>query len=174
MPAKQSAFNRARRIKFLILDVDGVMTDGGLYYSAEGVELKRFHAHDGYGIVVAKESGLGIGIISGRETPIVAARARVLGIDDVYQGASDKVAAMRQIQARYGLDEREIAYIGDELFDLPLLSIVGLAAAPKNARAEVKRKAHYVTTVAGGDGAVRELIEFILAHRSRQLPQEAR
>jgi 3-deoxy-D-manno-octulosonate 8-phosphate phosphatase (KDO 8-P phosphatase) len=166
MPAKQNAVKRVRSIKFLILDVDGVMTDGGLYYSADGVELKRFNAHDGYGIVRAKECGLRIGIISGRETPIVAARARVLGIDDVYQGASDKVAAMRKIQARYSLAVEEIAYIGDDLFDLPLLSVVGFSAAPKNAQPGVRRKVDYVTSVSGGDGAVRELIEFILTHRS--------
>ena len=167
MPSKRSAAGRARRIKFLILDVDGVMTDGGLFYSADGVEFKRFNAHDGYGVVRARESGLGIGIISGRETPIVAARARVLGIDDVYQGAADKVAAMRKIQARYNLEDSEIAFIGDDLFDLPLLAVAGLSAAPKNARPEVRRKVDYVTSVAGGDGAVREIIDFILSHRSR-------
>lgn len=167
MSSRLNAAKRARRIKYLILDVDGVMTDGGLYYSADGVELKRFNAQDGYGIVRARECGLGIGIISGRETPIVAARARVLGIDDVYQGAADKVEAMRGIQARYYLKDEEIAYIGDDLFDLPLLGAVGLSAAPKNARPEVRRKVHYVTSAAGGEGAVRELIDFLLAHRSR-------
>jgi len=167
MPAKRNAAKRAHRIKYLILDVDGVMTDGGLYYTADGVELKRFNAHDGYGIVRARESGLGVGIISGRETPIVSARARVLGIDDVYQGAADKVAAMREIQARHHLDESEIAFIGDDLFDLPLLEVAGLSAAPRNARPEVKRTVDYVTSVAGGNGAVREIIDFILLHRAR-------
>ncbi len=167
MPAKTNAARRARRIRYLILDVDGVMTDGGLYYSADGVELKRFNAQDGYGIVRAREAGLGVGIISGRETPIVVARARVLGIDDVYQGAADKVAAMREIQARHNLTDDEIAYIGDDTFDLPLLAVSGLSAAPRNARPEVRRKVDYVTTAPGGDGAVREIIEFILSHRSR-------
>lgn len=167
MPSKLNAARRARRIRFLILDVDGVMTDGGLYYSEEGVELKRFNAQDGFGIVRARECGLGIGIISGRETPIVAARARVLGIDDVYQGAADKVEAMRDIRSRYGLADSEIAYIGDDVFDLPLLAAVGFSAAPKNARPEVRRKVDFVTSAAGGDGAVRELIDFILAHRPR-------
>ncbi len=167
MPSKLDAARRARRIRFLILDVDGVMTDGGLYYSVDGVELKRFNAQDGYGIVRAREYGLGIGIVSGRETPIVAARARVLGIDEVYQGAVDKVEAMRDIQARYGLADEEIAYIGDDLFDLPLLAVAGLSAAPRNARPEVRRKVDYVTSAPGGDGAVRELIEFILSHRPR-------
>lgn len=167
MPSKLNAAKRAHRIRFIILDVDGVMTDGGLYYSADGVELKRFNAHDGYGIVRARECGLGIGIISGRETPIVAARARALGIDDVYQGTADKVEAMREIQSRYSLSDQEFAYIGDDLFDLPLLDVVGFSAAPKNARPEVRRKVDYVTSSAGGDGAVREFIDFILSHRPR-------
>ena len=167
MLSKLNAAKRASRIKYLVLDVDGVMTDGGLYYSADGVELKRFNAQDGYGIVRARECGLGIGIISGRETPIVAARARVLGIDDVYQGAADKVEAMREIQRRYYLKDEEIAYIGDDTFDLPLLQVVGLSAAPKNARPEVRRAVDYVTSAGGGEGAVRELIDFILLYRPR-------
>src|SRR5512142_357044 len=127
MPSKLNAAKRARRIRFLILDVDGVMTDGGLYYSVDGVELKRFNAQDGYGIVRARECGLGIGIISGRDTPIVAARAKALGISDVYQGAGDKVEAMRDLQRRYNLEDDQFAYIGDDLFDLPLLSVVGFS-----------------------------------------------
>jgi 3-deoxy-D-manno-octulosonate 8-phosphate phosphatase (KDO 8-P phosphatase) len=171
MPSKLNAAKRARSVKFIILDVDGVMTDGGLYYSADGVEFKRFNAQDGYGIVRARECGLGVGIISGRETPIVNARARALGIDDVYQGAADKVEAMREIQARHDLSNDQMAYIGDDLFDLPLLAVVGFSAAPKNARPEVKRKVDYVTSAAGGDGAVREFIDFILSHRSHNVPR---
>ncbi len=167
MSSRLNAAKRAQRIKYLILDVDGVMTDGGLYYSVDGVELKRFNAQDGYGIVRARECGLGVGIISGRETPIVAARARVLGIDDVYQGAPDKVEAMRAIQSRHYLKDEEIAYMGDDTFDLPLLKVVGFSAAPRNGRPEVRRAVHYVTSAAGGEGAVRELIDFILLHRSR-------
>ncbi len=143
------------------------MTDGGLYYSAEGQAFKRFHAHDGYGIVRAREAGLGIGIISGRNTPIVDARAKVLGIVDVRQGADDKVAAMREIQKKYGVRDREFAYIADDLFDLPLLRIVGLSGAPRNARPEVRRAVHHVTVAAGGEGAVREFIEFILLHQHK-------
>ena len=168
MPDRRRAVRRASRIKFLILAVDGVMTDGGLYYSADGQELKRFHAHDGYGIVLAREAGLGVGIISGRETPIVNARARVLGIVDVHQGIDDKVAAMREIQKKYRLAESEIAYLADDLFDIPLLRTVGLSGAPKNARPEVRRVVHFVTAAAGGDGAVREFVEFILGHRGKR------
>ena len=151
---------RARRIRMVLLDVDGVLTDGGLYYTAEGHELKRFHAHDGYGIQRGS-------IISGRSTPIVDARARVLKIEDVMQGAEDKVAAMREIQRRRGFTDEEFAFIGDDLFDIPLLRAVGLSAAPPNALAEVRRSVHYVTRVAGGEGAVRDFIDRILARRGR-------
>jgi YrbI family 3-deoxy-D-manno-octulosonate 8-phosphate phosphatase len=154
-------------VKMLLLDVDGVMTDGGLYYSADGVELKRFHAHDGYGVVRAHEHGLRVGIITGRSTPIVDARAKVLKIEDVFQGSMDKVTPMRSLQEKYGLQENEFAFIGDELFDLPLLRLVGFSAAPRNARDEVKREVDYVTKVDGGNGAVREIIDLIIAHQVR-------
>jgi 3-deoxy-D-manno-octulosonate 8-phosphate phosphatase (KDO 8-P phosphatase) len=147
----------------LLLDVDGVMTDGGLYYSAEGIELKRFHAHDGYGIVRAHEHGIRIAIISGRSSPIVEARARVLKIDDVYLDAMDKVSPFRELQKKYGFTEEQTAFIGDDLFDLPLLEIVGFSAAPANAMAGVKRRVDYVTRLAGGNGAVREIVDLILS-----------
>jgi 3-deoxy-D-manno-octulosonate 8-phosphate phosphatase (KDO 8-P phosphatase) len=166
MPRKsQSVARRTRRIRMVLLDVDGVLTDGGLYYTAEGHELKRFHAHDGYGIQRGRESGLTFGIISGRTTPIVEARARVLKIEDVIQGAEDKVAAMREIQRRTGFEDDEFAFIGDDLFDIPLLKTVGLSAAPPNALPEVRRSVHYVTRTAGGEGAVRDFIDFILDRR---------
>jgi 3-deoxy-D-manno-octulosonate 8-phosphate phosphatase (KDO 8-P phosphatase) len=149
----------------LLLDVDGVMTDGGLYYSGEGIELKRFHAHDGYGIVCAHEQGIRVGIISGRSSPIVEARARVLKIDDVYLDAMDKVSPFRELQKKYGFTEEQTAFIGDDLFDLPLLEIVGFSAAPANAMAGVKRRVDYVTRMAGGNGAVREVVDLILAAR---------
>jgi len=156
---------RARRVKMVLLDVDGVLTDGGLYYTAEGHELKRFHAHDGYGIQRGRDAGLAFGIVSGRSTPIVDARARVLKIDDVIQGTEDKVAAMRTIQRRRGFADEEFAFIGDDLFDIPLLKTVGLSAAPPNAREEVRKAVHYVTRTPGGEGAVRDFIDLILRCR---------
>jgi 3-deoxy-D-manno-octulosonate 8-phosphate phosphatase (KDO 8-P phosphatase) len=150
----------------VLLDVDGVLTDGGLYYSAEGQELKRFHAHDGYGIQRGRESGLVFGIISGRTSPIVDVRARVLKIEEVIQGAMDKVAAMREIQGRRNFSDDEFAFIGDDLFDIPLLRAVGLSAAPPNALPEVRRSVHYVTRARGGEGAVRDFIDFILKKRA--------
>jgi len=156
---------RARRVKMVLLDVDGVLTDGGLYYTAEGHELKRFHAHDGYGIQRGRDAGLAVGFVSGRSTPIVDARARVLKIDDVIQGTEDKVAAMRTIQRRRGFADEEFAFIGDDLFDIPLLKTVGLSAAPPNAREEVRKAVHYVTRTPGGEGAVRDFIDLILRCR---------
>ena len=166
MAARRSLHDKLLRVKMLLLDVDGVMTDGGLYYSAEGVEMKRFHAHDGFGAVRAQEHGLRLGIISGRTTPIVDARAKVLQIADVYQGTMDKVTPMRELQKKYGLQDEEFAFIGDELFDIPLLSLVGFSAGPQNARPEVKEVVDYVTKARGGDGAVREVIDLIMAHQS--------
>jgi 3-deoxy-D-manno-octulosonate 8-phosphate phosphatase (KDO 8-P phosphatase) len=168
MPTRKSINPRLRRIKMLLLDVDGVLTDGGLYYSADGVELKRFHAHDGYGVVRAFAHGLKIGLISGRTTPVVTARAVALGIEDVIQGTQDKVAAMRSLQEKYHFTDEEFAFMGDELFDMPLLRVVGFAAAPKNARPEVLRIVQHVTRAAGGDGAAREVIDLILAQQQQQ------
>lgn len=165
--AKRVPEKKLLAVKMLLLDVDGVMTDGGLYYTADGHELKRFHAHDGFGVVRAREHGIRVGIISGRTTPIVDARAKVLKIDDVFQGTMDKVTPMRILQEKYGLKEDEFAFIGDELFDLPLLRLVGFSAAPRNARAEVKREVDHVTKVDGGNGAVREVIDLIIAAQTR-------
>jgi 3-deoxy-D-manno-octulosonate 8-phosphate phosphatase (KDO 8-P phosphatase) len=168
MISRTILLRKARRIKMVLIDVDGVMTDGGLYYTAEGNELKRFHAHDGYGVVRAREHGLKIGIISGRSTPIVTARARVLKIDDVYQDRMDKVNAMREVQERYGFRDEEFAFIGDDLFDLPLLAIVGLSAAPGNALPQVRRAVHYVARHTGGNGAVREVLDLILDSQTKR------
>jgi 3-deoxy-D-manno-octulosonate 8-phosphate phosphatase (KDO 8-P phosphatase) len=164
---------KLRRIRMLLLDVDGVLTDGGLYYSADGIELKRFHAHDGFGVVRAHRHGLKVGLISGRTTPIVDARAAVLRIEDVIQGTEDKVSAMRTLQKKYGFDDEEFAFVGDELFDMPLLQTVGFSAAPRNARLEVKKIVDYVTSVEGGNGAVREVIDLILAVQQKHRTAKA-
>jgi 3-deoxy-D-manno-octulosonate 8-phosphate phosphatase (KDO 8-P phosphatase) len=158
---------KARRITFILLDVDGVMTDGGIYYTAAGAEMKRFHAHDGYGIARAQLCGLRFGIISGRTTPIVTRRARDLKIRDVVQGRDDKLAVYHQLKKRLKLDDASVCFMGDDLFDLPLLEVVGFSAAPANARPEVKRAVDYVCKARGGEGAVRELIDIILAVQHR-------
>jgi 3-deoxy-D-manno-octulosonate 8-phosphate phosphatase (KDO 8-P phosphatase) len=159
---------KAKHIKMILLDVDGVMTDGGLYYSPTGIELKRFHAHDGYAVVRAFEQGLKVGIITGRTSTIVDARAKALKITDVFQGADDKVAAMQKLRDRYGIKEHEFAYIGDDLFDIPLLRTVGLSASPHNARLEVRRVVDYVARTDGGQGVVREFIDLILQAQRQQ------
>ena len=165
MATNRALARKLRRIKMLLLDVDGVMTDAGLYYSANGVEMKRFNAHDGYGVVRAREQGLKIGIVTGRSTPIVDARAKDLNVEELFQGSTDKITAMKEILRRHALAPQEIAFVGDDLFDIPLLQSVGFSAAPRNARPEVKRIVDYVTRVKGGDGAVREIIDLILKHR---------
>jgi len=165
MATRNDLAKRIKKIKMVLLDVDGVLTDGGIYYSADGVEMKRFNAQDGYGVARAREHGLKIGIISGRSTPVVDTRAREMNADEVVQGSSDKLATMTEVAKRHGLAPEQMAFIGDDLFDLPLLKAVGFSAAPKNARPEVKKAVHYVTPSPGGHGAVRELMEFILKHR---------
>jgi YrbI family 3-deoxy-D-manno-octulosonate 8-phosphate phosphatase len=165
MGDRKKIAKKLRRIKMLLLDVDGVLTDSGIYYSASGAEMKRFNAHDGYGAARAREHGLKLGIISGRQTPIVDVRAKEMGIEYVVQNASDKVAAMEELRKHHGLEVDEIAFIGDDLFDLPLLQAVGFSVAPSNALPEVRKSVDYVTRASGGNGAVRELIDLILKHR---------
>jgi YrbI family 3-deoxy-D-manno-octulosonate 8-phosphate phosphatase len=165
MVSKQSLARKAKRIKFIILDVDGVMTDGGIYYTEAGVELKRFNAHDGYGIARARDLGIKFGIISGRDTPVVKRRAKDLKIAEVHQGRVDKLDVLREIQKRHRLSDAEFCFVGDDLFDLPLLEVVGLSAAPANARSEVKRRVDYVCKAKGGDGAVREVVDMIVMHQ---------
>ena len=166
MADKKKPGKKARQIKMVLLDVDGVMTDGGIYYSGDGVEMKRFDAHDGYGVVLARKKGLKVGIISGRTATAVEARMKDLQVDEVIQGSPDKVVSLKEIQKRHGLANDEIAFMGDDLFDLPLLNMVGLSAAPPNARPEVVDAVDVVTKAGGGNGAVREFIEFILKHQT--------
>jgi 3-deoxy-D-manno-octulosonate 8-phosphate phosphatase (KDO 8-P phosphatase) len=128
--------------------------------------MKRFDAHDGYGVVRAHEHGLKLGIISGRSSSVVEARAKVLKIDEVYLNAMDKLTVMRGIQERLNLRDDEIGFMGDDLFDLPLLSVVGLSAAPPNAQSGVRSEVDYVTHAPGGGGAVREIIELIVEEQT--------
>lgn len=167
MLTRQALRVKARRIPFILLDVDGVMTDGGTYYTASGAKMKRFNAQDGYGIARAQACGLRFGIVSGRATPIVARRARELNIREVHQGRDDKLAVFHELTKRLKLTAANVCFMGDDLFDLPLLEAGGLSAAPANARPEVKRKVHYVCRARGGEGAVRELIDVILAVQQR-------
>jgi len=153
---------RIKAVKLLILDVDGVMTDGGIIYDDDGMELKVFDVKDGHGIKLLMRAGIGVAIITGRESKVVYHRAKNLGIDMVYQGAKDKVGAFEDILKNRQLSPEEAAYIGDELVDVPLLRRVGFAVAVSDSVRDVKRYADYVTLKNGGKGAVREVCELIL------------
>lgn len=160
---------RANRIKVLIFDVDGVLTDGQIFVipnsEGKGVEAKGFAAHDGLGISLARIAGLRIGIITKRQSETVAIRARDLKLEFVYQGQSHKMKAVEEILARAGITIDELAYVGDDIIDLPVMRACGLAIATANARDQVKAIAHYTTSNSGGYGAGRDAIDFILSAR---------
>ena len=157
--------DRARRVRLLCVDVDGVLTDAGMYYGPDGEVLKKFNTRDGMGLERVREAGVAVAIISGEDSAIVHARATKLKIDDVFSGAADKRLAIDQLCARHGLGVDEVAFIGDDLNDLPALECVGLACAVADAAEPVKAVAHYVTERRGGDGAVREVCELLIAAR---------
>jgi 3-deoxy-D-manno-octulosonate 8-phosphate phosphatase (KDO 8-P phosphatase) len=161
-----SAEDRARRVKVLLYDVDGVLTNGDITIipGADGhaTEVKSFSAHDGMGIAVARLAGLKIGFVTKRTSQVVAIRARDLKIDHVYQGQHHKTDALAKIVAAEGCTLDEIAYVGDDIIDLPVMRLVGFAIATANARSQVKAMAHYVTPLPGGQGAGRDAIDFIL------------
>ncbi len=162
MKVRKNAVEKAKKVKMILLDVDGVLTDGSIIYSSNCGEIKIFNAQDGYGIVRAIELGLKVGIITGRESEIIKRRANELGISDLIQNAIDKVKPFEELSKKYGLDKEEFCYVGDDILDIPLLKRVGFSAAPSNARSEVKRIVDYVASSSGGNGAVREIIDFIL------------
>ena len=158
----QDIYDRAKRIRLAAFDVDGVLTDGALYFSASGEELKAFHVRDGHGMKMLQAGGIQLAIITSRQSRCVELRAQGLGIDLVYQGTADKHAAFQDLLARLRLDAAAAAYMGDDVLDLPILRRCGLAVAVPEAPAAVRRQAHYVTRERGGHGAVRELCELIL------------
>lgn len=169
MPKKSSAKARAKKIKLLLFDVDGVLTDGKLFLfpvqTANGqivVEAKGFHAQDGAGISIARIAGIKSGLITRRKSETVALRARDLRLEHVHQGSLDKLKVFREILSTDGLSASEVAFVGDDVIDLPVMRNCGFSVAVANARREVKDAAHYVTPHAGGDGALRDVIEFIL------------
>lgn len=153
---------RLCRIRLLLLDVDGVLTDGRIIYDAQGVETKAFDVKDGHGLKLLQRSGVQVGIITGRQSEVVNVRARELGIDIVYQGAKDKLVPFEEILQKLQLAEDEVAYMGDDLPDLPVLRRAGLAVAPVDAVGEIKPYVHYVTSRPGGRGAVREVCDLLL------------
>src|SRR3954470_24313093 len=163
---------RARKIKIILFDVDGVMTDGNIYLlpntgGGPPVEAKGFHAHDGVGISLARVGGIKVGVITRRSSETVAIRGRDLKLDHVEQGSMDKLATMTQILKREGLSEKETCFVGDDIVDLPVMRSCGLAITVPNARKEVLDAAHYITKLAGGEGAARDAVEYILRAQGR-------
>ncbi len=157
---------RAKKIRLLLMDVDGVLTDGRIYLQplpdGTATEMKVFYAQDGAGLKLLHRMGVRTGLITGRDSPATARRAREAEVDFVFQKRDEKLPAYEEILRAAGVRDGETAYIGDDLPDLPVMARVGLAVAVANAAAEVKRAAHYVTARAGGQGAVREVVELIL------------
>ena len=158
----QSLLPKLKKIKAIFLDVDGVLTNGTIIYGTDGTEIKVFDSKDGFGITNAIKSGIRVGIITGRESDLVKRRAVELGIVDLYQGSIDKITPFEEVKKKYLLESSELAYVGDDILDLPLLRKVGFSAAPANAVREVRTKVDYVSKLHGGQGAVREIIDLIL------------
>lgn len=156
-----------REIKLLIMDVDGVMTDGGIIIHSDGTESKRFHVLDGHRVTLWHRAGLESAILSGRDTPATAIRAQQIGVKYVLQGCKQKLPVFEQFLKETGYTAAQVAYIGDDLLDLPLLKRVGFAAVVANGVEQIKPYAHYVTQRSGGDGAVAEVIEYILRQTGR-------
>lgn len=154
--------------KLVLTDIDGVWTDGGMFYDQTGNELKKFNTSDSAGVLFARAEDIPVGIITGEDTLIVKKRAEKLKIDILYQGISDKVSVAKKICEEYNLSLDEVAYIGDDLGDYPLLKLVGISAAPANAPAYIKNVVDFVTAKKGGDGAFREFVETILGSQKIQ------
>lgn len=159
----QSVLDRARRVRLLALDCDGVLTDGRLYYGNDGEELKAFSILDGHGIKMLRASGVEVAIITGRKSELVKRRAKELGVTDLLlQGREDKLVALQELLPKLGIDLQAVAYCGDDLPDLAAIQSVGLGIAPANAYATVREHARWVTSVRGGEGAVREIADLIM------------
>lgn len=163
----QDLLERIKRVKVLILDIDGVMTDGHIIYSIYGDELKFFDVQDGFGITLLRRAGIKSVIITAKKSRIVKIRARDLKVAKAYQGYMDKLKAFNDVMKRFKVKPEEVCFIGDDLIDLPVLKRVGLAVAVPNAVDEVKEHAHFVTSRAGGHGGVRELCDLILKSQGK-------
>lgn len=162
-PTQQStALERAKQVRLMVFDVDGVLTDGRLRYGSDGEILKTFHVLDGHGIKLLQQSGVKTAIISARQSPIVARRAADLGISNLQQGIHDKRSAFENLLAETGFTAQDCGFMGDDVIDLPVMTRVAFAASVPNGHEEVRCRAHYVAQASGGLGAVREVCDFIL------------
>jgi len=165
--SKSTLRTKAARVRLLLFDVDGVLTDGALFIHSGGGETKRFHIRDGTAIVWAHRAGLMTGLLSARPSAVTSHRAAQLAIRIVAQSNRGKVPAFEQILREQHLTDDEVAYMGDDLLDLPILDRVGFSAAPADAVPEVRRRVHFVSQAPGGSGAVRELVELVLKAQDR-------
>ncbi|MGC8763821.1 MAG: KdsC family phosphatase [Acidobacteriota bacterium] len=171
-PPPEPLAHRLRSLRLILLDVDGVLTDGGLYFTNGGEELKRFDVKDGAGIVLARKAGLAVGLLTGKTSEIVSRRALELGLSPVRQGALDKTGPFAEILAEAGVEAREVGYVGDDVLDLPILRRAGVSACPADAHPLVRKKVDLVLSAPGGRGAVREFIDRVLEARGLLLDTE--
>ncbi len=162
MKTAKAIHDLARQIKLVIFDVDGVLTDGRLYFGDDGQEYKAFYSKDGLGMKMLMKSGVEIGIITARNAPLVAHRMENLGIRHFYQGQSDKVPAYKAMMEKLKITPQQVAYVGDDLIDLPVMEQVGLAIAVADAHAEVIHRAHWTTPKAGGLGGARDVCDLLM------------
>ena len=160
--APLTATERARRVKLMIFDVDGVLTDGSLLFTAEGDTMKAFNSMDGHGLKLLREAGVDTAIITGRKSGIVAARAKELKVTHLYQGVENKPEALADLLKQTGMTPEQCGYMGDDWVDLGVMLKVGFAAAPANSHPEVIARAHWVSEARGGHGAVREVCDALL------------
>ena len=155
--------HRLKNIKMLILDIDGVLTDGRIYLLPDGNEVKVFNTLDGHGIKMLQRVGVEVAVISGRSSPAAEHRMQQLGVQHYYSGVTNKIAAFKELLKKTHITAEECAYVGDDLPDLPIMNEVGFCAAPPNACEAVLHSAHFITRKGGGEGAVREICDFIIA-----------
>lgn len=163
----ETVIERASQVRLMIFDVDGVLTDGGLWYGEQGEALKRFHVLDGHGLKMLDSSGIGVAIITARDGPIVAWRCAELGIRHVRQGVRDKAQALHELAQEFGVPKQAVGYMGDDIIDLPAMQQAGLAVTVPNAAAYISQSAHWTTSRAGGQGAVRECCDLILSSQRK-------
>lgn len=166
-PISDDVWQRAQKIKLLICDVDGVFSDGRIYLSNSGEELKAFHTRDGYGVRSLLTSGFNLAVITGRQSKIVENRMTALGVTHIYQGVDNKFEPYEALLALYGVTPEEVAYIGDDIVDLPVMNVVGLAVSVADGHPYVRQHVHFVTTLNGGHGALRELTDLLLLSQNK-------
>lgn len=166
-PGKEELLSRAARVRLLVFDVDGVLTDGGLFYGDNGEVMKRFDVKDGHAIVIARLLGLPSAVLTARSSRIVEARGRELGLAAIFQGRKEKGPAFVELLASLNVPSEDCAYMGDDLNDLAPMALAGLSACPADAVPEVRQEVHFVAQSRGGHGAARELVELCLRASSR-------